>query len=592
MYLRSVFHQTQTASDRQCYRPVLELLEGRCLLSRDFTQINLASDVPGWARVTDPDLVNPWGVAFSPTGPFWFADNGSSVSDLLDGRGQRLPLVVSVPSALAAAGSPTGTVFNGGAGFVISANGVSAPSRFLFAGEDGTISGWSALVDPTVAVLVVDRSSSDAVYKGLALASDPAGNSFLYAADFRRGTIDVFNQGFQLVVHPGSFQDPNLPAGYAPFNVQNINDLLFVSYAQQDAERHDDVPGAGHGFIDVYDADGTLVRRFASAGALNSPWGLALAPLEFGPFGGALLVGNVGDGHISAYDLASGSFLGQLADDHGTAIAIPTLWALTFGNGHAGGDSHTLFFTAGVGYEEHGLFGAIQSPDRRGADTGGSGTFDPNAPGEPGDYQLPPRDGPSFRANSPTRPLPNVELLPLRESSLLLIPTLTSISMPPSRIETPAPARYFGTSLGESAHPVVPPSEQVGAFLTEEFSMPASRTYHDALTLDAFLDVNPLDKGPQPQTEVQFPSSRSFAVAAGSSAFAGCDGGPALSSQSGDNSGIDSVAGEASTKGRNRPGWINLMGRLLVISVPLIWACWGAARTRHHSLPSGQSANE
>src|SRR5262249_18223258 len=234
------------------YRPVLECLEGRHLLSAgvaQFAQVNLASDVPGWARVTDPNLVNPWGIAFSPTGPFWFADNGQGVSRVLDRRGQPGPLVVGVPPTTPVGGTPTGLVFNGGRGFVVSENGVSAPSRFLFATEDGTISGWSALVDPGRAVLAVDNSSAGAVYKGLAVAVDPTGQSFLYAADFGRGRIDVFDQNFQPVARLGSFQDPNLPSGFAPFNIQDINNLLFVTYAQEDAARHDGVAGAGHGFI-------------------------------------------------------------------------------------------------------------------------------------------------------------------------------------------------------------------------------------------------------------------------------------------------------------------------------------------------------
>src|SRR5262249_48749713 len=196
-------------------------------------------------------LVNPWGMAFSPTGPFWFADNGSGVSDLLDGRGQPVPLVVTIPSALRTVSKPTGTVFNDGAGFAVAENGVAAPSRFLFATEDGGIFGWSAVVDPTHAVRAVDNASAGADYTGLALAADPPGRPFLYAADFSRGTIYVFDQDFRPVVSPGAFRDPNLPHGFAPFNVQNIDNLLFVTYARQDEDRQDGVAGAGNGFIDV-----------------------------------------------------------------------------------------------------------------------------------------------------------------------------------------------------------------------------------------------------------------------------------------------------------------------------------------------------
>jgi uncharacterized protein (TIGR03118 family) len=409
---------------RCAYRPVLEALEDRHLLSAGYAQVNLASDVPGLARTSDPNLVNPWGIAFSPTGPFWFANNGTGVSDLLDGRGQSLPLTVTVPSAWGSVGAPTGTVFNGGPGFDVWENGLAAPSRFLFASEAGTISGWSAVVDVTHALTVVDNSSSGADYKGLALATLPDGRQLLYAADFSHGTIAVFDQHFKPVVAPGSFNDPNLPNGFAPFNVQNINGWLYVAYAQRGANMTDDVPGVGRGYIDVYNTEGALLRRFASQGALDAPWGLVLAPADFGSFGGDLLVGNNGNGHIDAYDPRTGAFLGAISDSNGTPIAIHDLWALTFGNGHVGGDWDTLFFAAGVGYETHGLFGAIQPPQKWGADTAGPLPFDPSAPGEPGDYPIPPRDGPSLLVNITDRPFPTVDLLPLRESSLALVPTL------------------------------------------------------------------------------------------------------------------------------------------------------------------------
>jgi uncharacterized protein (TIGR03118 family) len=434
-----------SARQRWC-RPILECLEDRCLLSTGFAQVDLASDVPGLARVTDPNLVNPWGIAFSPTGPFWFANNSVGVSDLLDGRGQAVPLVVAIPP------SPTGVVFNGGGGFVIGENGLTAPSRFLFASEDGTISGWTSRVDPTHAIVAVDSSSSRAVYTGLALA-DSAGHTFLYAADFSRATIDVFDEDFHRVVRPGAFQNSGIPARFAPFNIQEIGNRLFVAYAQQDDNRRDDVAGPGHGFIDVFDPEGHLLQRFASQGPLNSPWGLALAPADFGPFAGALLVGNNGDGHISAYDPGSGAFLGQLADDRGIPIVIPNLWALTFGNGHAGGDSDTLFFAGGVDYDQHGLFGAIQSPQRKGADTAGSGVFDPHAPGEPGDYPLPPSGDPAFLARSDEQIIPVADLLPLsRGSPLLLVPTLSSLALsgPNSRLPVQS-APIGGTLASQSA---------------------------------------------------------------------------------------------------------------------------------------------
>jgi uncharacterized protein (TIGR03118 family) len=479
---------------RRRYRPALECLEDRYLPSAGFAQVNLASDVPGLASVTDPHLANPWGVAFSPTGPFWFADNGSGVSDLLDGRGQLVPLVVTVP-----AGTPTGTVFNGGDGFVITANGVSAPSRFLFAAEDGTIAGWTSVVDPTHAFRVVDDSSRGAVYRGLALADDAAGHSFLYAADFSRGTIDVFDRDFRPVVRPGAFHDPNLPDGFVPFNIQNINDLLFVAYAQQNEDGGDDVAGAGLGFLDVYDTDGNLVRRFASGGALNAPWGLALAPADFGPFGGALLVGNNGDGHINACDARSGTFLGALADDHGMPIVVPDLWALTFGNGHAGGDAHTLFFTAGLDYEAHGLFGAIQAPGRHGADTGGLlGGFDDSAAGEPGDYPLPPSGGPALEAGNEDPRLPTSDLLPLREASLALAPTLSTIVQPGTRIEAAVPARRMvRVSWSAALGTAVSTSNTLLPTPLPEDSLPAGGVRDDAVALNTLLDLHASHQVPQ-----------------------------------------------------------------------------------------------
>jgi uncharacterized protein (TIGR03118 family) len=570
----------------------------------------LASDVPGLARVTDPNLVNPWGIAFSPTGPFWFADNGSGVSDLLDGRGQPVPLVVTVPG-----GTPTGTVFNGGPGFAVAENSVAAPSRFLFATEGGTISGWTAVVDPTHALPAVENSSTGAVYKGLALATDPAGRSFLYAADFGRGTIDVFNQDFKQVAHPGSFRDPALPDGFAPFNIQNLNNLLFVTYAQQDGARHDDVAGAGHGFIDVYDTGGDLVTRFASRGALDSPWGLALAPAAFGPFGGALLVGNNGDGHINAYDPRSGAFLGSLADDSGAPVTVPDLWALTFGNGHEGGAADTLFFTAGVDSEAHGLFGALQAPGRRGADTAGPGAFDPNAPGEPGDYPLQPSGGPAFRAGSAGRPIPLADLLPLRESSLVLIPTLSTLLPSGTRMEAPVPAApsrvsgewWVATANQEEARlpthrpPLTPPAED---------SQPEWVDTSHTAALNTFLDLNPSVDAPQKEAEGHRPGTHRPVVGARSSpsavseaeaegllaeAYAGqrkaqssAEQGARTLSLSGQadeglaaapperraESADERAGGNESVATQSDGGWTKPMNLLFAVSLPMIWIYW------------------
>jgi uncharacterized protein (TIGR03118 family) len=348
-------------------RPRLEGLEDRLLLSTAFLTRNLVSNIPGLARVTDPNLVNPWGLTFNPTGAFWVSDNGTGLSTLYNGSGHPFPandpLVVTIPppSGVSDTAAPTGLVFSGSNDFMVKTNGVQGPSRFIFATEDGTISGWAPNVDFTHAILAVDNSASGAVYKGIALATGSTGNR-LYAANFHSGKIDVFDSAFQPARLPtaAAFTDPQLPAGYAPFSIQNVAGRLVVTYAQQDGAMHDDVPGRGHGFIDVYNADGVLLQRLASRGALNSPWGMAVAPAGFGEFSGALLVGNFGDGHINAYDVASGQFLGQLQDAGGQPIAIPGLWGLSFGNGFNAGDPHTLFFNAGINDEQDGLFGSIQ----------------------------------------------------------------------------------------------------------------------------------------------------------------------------------------------------------------------------------------
>jgi uncharacterized protein (TIGR03118 family) len=475
---------------RQSYRPLLEHLEDRCLLSGGFAPVILASDVPGVAPITDPNLVNPWGLSFSPTGPFWIAENGSNVSDVIDGRGQLVPLVVSIPSAAQSGGTPTGTVFNAGPGFVISKGGASAPSRFLFANEDGTIAGWSAKVDSTSAILAIDNSTSGAVYTGLAFGGSPSGDSFLYAADFGHGTIDVFDQHFRPIIDPNAFQDVSLPTGFAPFNIQNIANLLFVTYAQRGTDPREAISGAGQGFIDVYHSDGSWVGRFASQGALNSPWGLAFAPEGFGQFGGALLVGNNGDGLINAYDLNSGTFIGELQNSNGVPITIPNLWALIFGNDHAGGNSDTLFFAAGTADNGHGFFGAIQAPGNVGSDTAGSGVFDNHGPGEPGDYPLPPSGGPALRAIREDQVLTNSDLLPLKESSLVLVPTISNISLPNGGAETPV--LTLPSNGGSLAGPMATDMNSITANpKSSEEGTPLGRVVStDASSLFAFLDLN------------------------------------------------------------------------------------------------------
>jgi uncharacterized protein (TIGR03118 family) len=337
----------------------LECLEGRSLMSAGYVQTNLVSDIPGAAQNTDPNLVNPWGIALQPGQPFWVSNNGSGNSTLYDGNGVSQALVVTVPGPTAgSASAPTGVVFNPGNSFDIHAGGQTGPSAFLFATEDGTIAGWSPQVSDTQAVIAVNASAAGAVFKGLALGTNSSG-TFLYAADFHNGTIDVFNTSFAKVSLAGNFSDPSIPAGFAPFDVQNIGGSLFVTYAKQNAEKHDDVAGAGNGFVDVFDTNGNLMERFASQGTLDSPWGVTQAPASFGAFGGDILVGNFGDGTINVFDPTSHAFLGQLQGTSGQTITINGLWGLTFGTGGSGGTPGTLYFTAGPDQEQHGLFGSL-----------------------------------------------------------------------------------------------------------------------------------------------------------------------------------------------------------------------------------------
>jgi uncharacterized protein (TIGR03118 family) len=364
--VRRVFKQRHPQRRANAYRPNLECFEDRCVPAAVFLQTNLVSDIKGLAQNFDPNLVNPWGLTASPAGPFWVANNNSGTSTLYNGQGVPQPpgnpLVVNIPAADGVSmGSPTGTVFNSSAGFRVSENGVSAPALFLFATEDGIIAGWSPGVDLTNAIVGVDNSALGAVYKGLAIGQDPDGRTLLYAANFRAGTIDVFDRNFHLTTVGGDFTDPSLPAGYAPFDAKVLGGKLYVTYALQDEAKHDDVAGPGNGFVDIFDTNGNLLQRLASNGALNSPFGLEIAPAGFGDFGGDVLVGNFGDGHINVFDPVNGTPVGELTDPNGNPIVIGGLWALRFGNGGAAGDTNTLFFTAGIDNEQHGLFGAIQS---------------------------------------------------------------------------------------------------------------------------------------------------------------------------------------------------------------------------------------
>lgn len=320
-----------------------------------FRETNLVSNIPGRAQHLDLSLVNPWGISASATSPMWVSDNGAGVTTLYRGDGVKVPLTVTIPpaagSAAGALGTPTGTVFNG--------NSTEFRSdRFLFATEDGTIAGWKGGLSATTEVPRSPTGPGE-VYKGLAIGFDGV-SDHLYAANFRFGTVDVFNPDFS---RGASFTDSKVPDGYAPFNVQNLGGVLYVTFAKQNADKHDDVAGQGHGFVDAFDMQGNLLARLVSHGRLNSPWGLAIAPASFGELAGDLLVGNFGDGHINAYTLDKGNFRAELLDAAtGAPITIEGLWALRVGNGGTapiGGDSNAVYFTAGINGEQDGLFGTI-----------------------------------------------------------------------------------------------------------------------------------------------------------------------------------------------------------------------------------------
>lgn len=320
-----------------------------------YQQTNLVADKPGLAAYVDPNLVNPWGISHSPTSPFWVSNNGTGVSTLYTGTGQPNALVMTIPPPLGSllTSKPTGQVFNGSSSFQVSPG---LPARFLFATADGTISGWNPGASATTAILKVDNSSR-AAYKGLALGTTGAGD-FLYAANFLTGGIDVFDSNFAQTTLAGSFTDPNLPANYTPFNIQNLDGKLYVTYAFKDAVTGDEVLGAGLGLVDTFDLNGNLLNRLITGGALNAPWGLAPAPLSFGEFSGDLLVANHGDGLINAYD-SGGNFQGVLKDTLGNPIYNEGLWGLIIGNGGTGGDPNLLYFTAGLDGGTHGLFGSL-----------------------------------------------------------------------------------------------------------------------------------------------------------------------------------------------------------------------------------------
>jgi uncharacterized protein (TIGR03118 family) len=332
-----------------------------------YLQTNLVSDGSVTAKTVDHNLVNPWGVAFFPGGPFWISDNAASpdgVATLYDGIGDIVPLTVTIPApsddTSPGAPGPSGMVWNGNP-MAFEVGGAAA--LFMWATEDGTIAAWQPAFGASgtsSAVTVVANSdlTTGPVYKGLAIGNNSRG-LFLYATDFRSGTIAAWNSTFGPdATLDAKFIDKTIPSTFAPFGIQNINGQLWVTYAKQDAVKHDPVPGAGRGFVDVFDTDGNLLRQFATRGVLNAPWGVALAPAHFGEFGNAILIGNFGDGKITAWNLQTRDFIDWMRDDQGKVIKLGTLWTLVFGNGLTS-SPQTLYFTTGLEAEMHGLFGTL-----------------------------------------------------------------------------------------------------------------------------------------------------------------------------------------------------------------------------------------
>lgn len=335
--------------------------------AQHYIQTPLVSNTAVPPVVNDPNLRNAWGIVHGPTTPWWVSDNATGLSTLYDASTVPVTIrstVVTVPNAPGqpAPGNPTGIVFNGVATDFLLATGKQA--IFIFATEDGTISGWNPGVNATTAIIKVDNSQKPrpghgAVYKGLTIV-EIDGHHYLLAANFRSGRIDMFDNTFAPVkISEEKFDDDHLPRGYAPFNVQAIGPNVFVTYAKQDDEQHDDVPGAGHGFVDVFSRHGRLLARFEHGSWLNSPWGVTQAPAYFGEFSHAILVGQFGGGTIAAYNPVTGKFLGNMLTPAGATLTIDGLWGLAFGNGGASGPGNTLFFSAGPDGETNGLFGSL-----------------------------------------------------------------------------------------------------------------------------------------------------------------------------------------------------------------------------------------
>ena len=333
--------------------------------AQHYKQTNLVSNIVGMAPTIDPNLKNPWGLTRSIGSPWWTGNNNSGTSTLYDGKGNIIPLVVTVPPPKGApAGTPsapTGVVFNGSPTDFLLAPGKQA--IFIFATEDGTISGWNPGIDPHNAVLEVDNSdngsANGAVYKG-ATSADVNGNRFLYVTNFRSAKVEVYDTNFKRVLlDEDAFEAEGVPRGFAPFNIQNIGGSLFVTYAKQNADRHDDVAGDGLGYVNIYSPSGKLEKRLQHGPWMNAPWAAVWTPRDFGEFSNRILVGNFGSGWIAAFNGFTGKFIGFMKNPDDSLVTIDGLWSLTFGNGAGAGPSITLYFTAGINGEKDGLFGTL-----------------------------------------------------------------------------------------------------------------------------------------------------------------------------------------------------------------------------------------
>jgi uncharacterized protein (TIGR03118 family) len=314
-----------------------------------FDMVPLIADTAGKAAKTDVNLVDPWGVAYAPGGPFWVANNGSGTATVYSGGGVSQGIVVKIPSFNGGTNGPcTGEVYNGTADFGL---GGVAPT-FIFVSEDGVISGWTAGANALVAV---NNSASGAVYKGIALAQKGAAN-VLYATNFNSGMVEMYDKNY---AHLGNFTDPKIPVGFAPFGIRALNGSIYVTYAMQNGSKHNDVAGPGNGYVDIFTTSGNLEKRLTSNGPLNSPWGMEIAPAGFGNFAGDLLVGNFGDGKINAFKISTGKFDGALLDASNKAVVIPGLWSLLVGNGTGAGSKSDIYFSSGPNKEADGLFGSL-----------------------------------------------------------------------------------------------------------------------------------------------------------------------------------------------------------------------------------------